>query len=198
MNTMTSTRRFPRVALIAPLVLSSLALAPHARAETLVDSVSAFTGTQSTSDSFTVNSAGTVSVTLRPIDWSVANGSGGNLNIAMVDALSFSASSATALLGGGSISSATLAGCANSGGSGCGQQFQFDVGGAGTYYANIMAEGAGVANLGVYSIEMMFTPNGTPSVPLPASGWLLLTGIFVLVGLARTVRPFELMGTVGA
>jgi hypothetical protein len=43
---------------------------------------------------------------------------------------------------------------------------------------------------------MTFSP--TPTVPLPSSGWLLLTGMFVLVGLARAVRPTELMGTAEA
>ena len=37
-----------------------------------------------------------------------------------------------------------------------------------------------------------------PTVPLPSSGWLLLTGMFVLAGLARAVRPLELMGTAAA
>jgi hypothetical protein len=48
--------------------------------------------------------------------------------------------------------------------------------------------------LGLYSVLMTFAP----AVPLPASGWMLLTGMFVLAGLLRAVRPLELTGTVEA
>jgi hypothetical protein len=48
-------------------------------------------------------------------------------------------------------------------------------------------------HLGLYSLNMTFSP-----VPLPSSGWLLLTGAFALFGLARAVRPLELMGTAEA
>ena len=50
--------------------------------------------------------------------------------------------------------------------------------------------------MGLYSTEDDFHPR--PTVPLPSSGWLLLTGMFVLAGLARAVRPLELMGTAEA
>jgi hypothetical protein len=53
-------------------------------------------------------------------------------------------------------------------------------------------------DLGLYSFRMSFAPNSTPTVPLPSSGWLLLAGVFVLGGLARAVRPQELMGTAAA
>ena len=65
---------------------------------------------------------------------------------------------------------------------------------AGSYFANIMATASGAMDMGLYSIRMTFTP----AVPLPSSGWLLLTGMFVLAGLARAVRPLELMGTAEA
>ena len=60
-----------------------------------------------------------------------------------------------------------------------------------------MATAGGALNLGLYSMMMTFSPN-TPTVPLPASGWMLLTGMFVLVGLARAARPFDLTGTARA
>jgi hypothetical protein len=74
---------------------------------------------------------------------------------------------------------------------------QFVVNGAGTYFANIMATAGGAMDLGLYSLKMTFSPN-MPSVPLPSTGWLFLTGLFALVGIARAVRPFESMGTAEA
>ena len=71
----------------------------------------------------------------------------------------------------------------------------FDVG-AGTYFAHIIATAGGTLDMGLYSMMMTFTPTSTtPPVPLPPSGWLLLTGMFVLAGLARAMRPLELTGT---
>jgi hypothetical protein len=94
-----------------------------------------------------------------------------------LSALSFSATSADKVLaywnGGGSVDSEVTT---------------FDVAGAGTYFAHIMATAGGVLDLGLYSLMMTFTPSAPP-VPLPASDWMLLTGMFVLAGLARVVRP---------
>jgi hypothetical protein len=70
--------------------------------------------------------------------------------------------------------------------------------GPGSYFANIMATASGAMDMGLYSMSLTFNANGTPTVPLPSSGWLLLTGMFVLAGLARAVRPLELMGTAAA
>jgi hypothetical protein len=94
-------------------------------------------------------------------------------------ALSFSATSANQVLTSWDMSSS--------------QPTPFDVG-AGTYFAHIMATADGALDLGLYSMMITFTP----SVPLPASGWMLLTGMFVLAGLARAVRPLELTGTAAA
>ena len=61
---------------------------------------------------------------------------------------------------------------------------QFSVSDAGAYWAHITAQAQGALDLGVYSLEIMFTPLGSP-VFLPASGWLLLGGLAAVAGLQR-------------
>ena len=176
MQTTKITRRLSRLALLAPLALSGVMVAPHAWADNiLMAQTTLVAGTVSTVDSFTAPSAGTVTVTLQSLNWPTP-----------LSALSFSATSASSVLAswnGTGVTSDTAT---------------FNVG-AGTYYSHIMATASSAGmDLGLYSMLMTFNPNTTPSVPLPASGWMLLTGLFVLAGLARAVRPFELMGTAAA
>jgi len=170
----TTIRKSVKFGLMAPLLLTGLAVAPHAWADSLLlAQTTLVSGTESTVDSFVAPSAGTVSVTLNSLNWPT-----------QLNALSFSATSASQVLASWNstgISSGTAT---------------FDVG-AGTYFAHIMASAGGTLDLGLYSLVMTFTPSTSP-VPLPASGWMLLTGMFVLAGLARAARPFELTGTVGA
>ena len=177
MKTTKTIRPSLRLGLLAPLALAGLSIASHARAETILLAQSTLVnGTTSTVDSFTAPSAGTVTVKLQSLEWPTT----------ALQSLSFSASSANHV-----FSSWTGMGVAS-------EVTTFDVG-AGTYFAHIMATAAGDLNLGLYSLLMTFTPNsGPPPVPLPASGWMLLTGIFVLAGLARVVRPLELTGTAAA
>jgi hypothetical protein len=52
--------------------------------------------------------------------------------------------------------------------------------GPGTYFAHITGQAGGTLDLGIYSLSVTFQS----AVPLPAS-WMLLTGVFVLMGLAR-------------
>ena len=174
MNRMMKMRKFLKLGLLAPLALVGLTVTPHAWADSiLLAQTTLVAGTESTVDSFTTTGAGTVSVTLQSLNWPT-----------QLTALSFSATSANQVLSSWDMSSTKpLA--------------PFEVG-AGTYFAHIMATAGGALNLGLYSMMMTFSPNSTPTVPLPASGWMLLTGMFVLVGLARAARPFELTGTVGA
>ena len=174
MNTTKTIRRSLRLGLLAPLAALSVVAAPHAWADNLLLAQSTLvTGTESTVDSFTTPGAGKVTVRLESLDWP-----------APLSALSFSATSADSVLaywnGGGSIDSGEMT---------------FNVSGPGTYFAHIMATSTPTNGLdaGLYSLWMTFQP-----VPLPASGWMLLTGIFVLAGIARAVRPFELMGTANA
>jgi hypothetical protein len=176
MKTKTSKRTSLKVALVAPLALATLAVAPHARAESiLLAQTTLVNGTESTVDSFTAPSAGTVTVNLQSLNWP-----------ASLNALSFSATSASQVL-------------ASWNGTGLASDVAtFDVT-AGTYFTHILATAGGVLDMGLYSVMLTFTPSGSPPpVPLPASGWMLLTGIFVLAGLVRAVRPLELTGTARA
>ena len=174
MKTMTTKRTSLKLALLAPLALTALTAAPHARADTiLLAQTTLVSGTVSTVDSFTAPSAGAVTVTLQSLNWPTA-----------LSALSFSATSATQVL-------------ASWNGTGLSRDVAtFDVG-AGTYFTHVMATAGGVFNLGLYSMMLTFTPNTSP-VPLPASGWMLLTGLFALAGLARVVRGSELTGVAPA
>ena len=163
-----------KLGLLAPLALMGMAAAPHARADSiLLAQTTMVIGNESTVDSFTTPGAGTVSVSLQNINWPTP-----------LSALSFSATSASQVLwnGGGSMNNEVAS---------------FNVSSAGTYFAHIMATASGDLNIGLYSLLMTFSPNSSP-VPLPSSGWLLLIGLFVLAGVVRAARPFELMGTAEA
>jgi hypothetical protein len=174
MNTTKTVRLSLKGGLLVPMALTGLAVAPHAWADSMPAQSMMVLGTQTTTDSFTTQTAGAVTLNVTGFDW--ASG---------LSALSFSASSATQLLAswsGTGITSDTAT---------------FNVG-PGSYFVNIMATAnPGGLDMGLYSMRLTFSPN-TPTVPLPSSGWLLLTGMFVLAGLARAVRPLELMGTAEA
>jgi hypothetical protein len=176
MNTTIQKRTSLKLTLVAPVALAALATAPHARADSvLMAQTTLVSGSASTVDSFTTPSAGTVTVSLQSISWPAA-----------LNSLSFSATSASQVLAswnGTGVSSDVAT---------------FDVA-AGTYFTHILATAGGTLDVGLYSMLLTFTPNGSPPpVPLPASGWLLLTGLFVLAGLARAMRPSELTGTAPA
>lgn len=177
MKTLKATRPLSKLALLAPLALTGVAVAPHAWAENiLLAQTTLVAGTESTVDSFSTSTTGTVSIDLQTLNWP-----------APLSALSFSATTGSSLLsnwlwtGQGSSSDVMT----------------FTVG-PGTYYAHIMASADAnnpkSMDLGLYSMLVTFTP----SVPLPASGWLLLTGMLVLAGVARAARPHELTETAAA
>jgi hypothetical protein len=175
MNTTKTMRLSFKSGFIVPMALTGLAVGPHAWADSVLLSQSTMVvGTESTTDSFVAPTAGTVTVSLSSFGWA-----------APLSALSFSASSATQVLASWSGTGVTS------------DTATFNVA-AGSYFANIMATASGAMDMGLYSLRMTFSPNSTPPVPLPSSGWLLLTGMFVLAGLARAVRPLELMGTAEA
>jgi hypothetical protein len=172
MNMIKSMRPSLKLGLLMPLVASSICLAPHARAESiLLAQTTLVNGTVSTVDSFTVPTAGKVTVNLQGLAWPTT-----------LSALSFSATSADHVF-------ASWSGSGLDSGSAT-----FDVA-AGTYFAHIVATAGGALDLGLYSLFMTFTPS---AVPLPSSGWLLLTGMLALAGLVRVIRPSELMGTATA
>jgi hypothetical protein len=175
MNSTKTMRLSLKTALLAPVALTGLTMAPHAWADSiLVQQSTLVNGSEATTDSFKTSGAGTVTVTLTDTGWS-----------SPLKALSFSANSATEVLASFNAVGLTS------------DIAQFHIDTAGTYFANIMATAGGPMGLGLYSLKMTFAP-GAPSVPLPSTGWLLLTGLFALVGVARAARPFESMGTAAA
>jgi hypothetical protein len=179
MKTTIKTIRPPlKLGLLAPLAVACLSMAPHARADTiLLAQTTLISGTEATDDTFTAKSAGAITMDLQGLSWPLP-----------LQALSFSITSASQVLeqsSGTDMMSDVLT---------------FNVN-PGTYYAHIMATaGSGPLELGLYSMLMTFTASSTPppSVPLPASGWMLLTGMFVLIGLVRAIRPLEVSGTAAA
>jgi hypothetical protein len=175
MKTMTTKSPSLKAALAAPLALMALAAAPHARADSiLLAQTTLVSGSVSTVDSFTTSTAGQVTVSLQSLNWP-----------ASLNALSFSATSSSQVLASWNGTGLTS------------DSATFDVA-AGTYFTHVIATAGGALDLGLYSMMLTFTPNTSPTVPLPASGWMLLTGLFVLAGLARVIRPFELTGTAPA
>ena len=174
MNTTKTIRLSLKGGLLVPMALTGLAVAPHAWADNVPAPQSTLVvGSESTTEMFSVTTPGTVTLSVTGFGWA-----------APLSALSFSASSATKVLASWSGSGITS------------DTATFNVG-PGSYFVNIMATAAsGGLDMGLYSTRLTF--DATPAVPLPSSGWLLLTGMFVLAGLARAVRPLELMGTAEA
>jgi hypothetical protein len=175
MNTFKMTQSPLKAGVLAPLALVCLAAAPHARADSvLLAQTSIVSGTESSLETCSVPKSGTVSISLESLSWPTQTS---------MSALSFAVTSSSQVLASWNGSGLT------------GDTATFDVG-AGTYYAHITgtASSAGLG-LGLYSVLMTFAPS---AVPLPSSGWMLLTGLFVLAGLVRAVRPFELTGTAEA
>ena len=176
MNSIKTMRLSLKLGLAAPLALATLAMAPKAHADSILLAQSTLVvGSSATTDTFVAPTAGIVTWNLNPMNgWAQPAP-----NVNSLSALSFSATSADQVL-------ASWGGDASQGGS-------FVVG-PGTYFANIMATASGQGlDMGIYSLMMTFAP-----VPLPASGWMLLTGMFVLAGVLRAIRPFESMGTAEA
>ena len=151
-----------RLALAACLALLGLSQAPRAHADTmLVSDINAVWGTESAVFSFDAPTAGTVTAKLWDIGWT-----------SPLSALTFSATTATGVLS--SWSAAT-------------QQTQSFQVGPGTYFAHIMAAATGQLNSGAYALSLSFSPS---VVPLPASDWMLVTGVLVLFGLTRVLSAF--------
>jgi hypothetical protein len=149
------------------LLCGAVALNAQAATVLLADSTMV-TGSESASFSFYAPGPGTVSAQISNLDWPVA-----------LSSLSFVASTPNQVLASWSDpASQPTQGPA---------LVSFQVGGQGTYYADIMATAGGPLDLGVYSFALNFTPEGS-TVPLPAAGWLLLTGILGFIALRRTLQ----------
>jgi hypothetical protein len=154
---------------LACLALLWVAAIPHAQAATmsLGGQTNAVVGSMSELYSFATPGAGTVTVNSWNMSW--------DSFVKPLSALSFAVTEGNQVL-------AQWDGTATQ---------SFTVGGAGTYYAHITgtaASGGLFNNLGAFAFAINFEPS---AVPLPASEWMLVTGLFVLLGLARVLKPLR-------
>jgi hypothetical protein len=166
--TRTKVQRISRsIGFLAVVVLTGLSQSPHARADSmLLATTDMVAGSAADTFSFNAPSSGTVTAQLTSVPWPVP-----------LSSLSFSATDASNVLaswsGTPSASSAPYV-----------DTFQV---GSGTYYAHVNAAATGSLDLGLYSLLLTFKPS---AVPLPASDWTLLGGVFVLFGLVRAISLF--------
>jgi hypothetical protein len=137
-----------------------MAHVPQARADMmLLADTTMVTGTQSAVFSFTAPTSGTVTATLQNLDWQKP-----------LSSLTFSATSGPNVLSSWDATGSRV------------ETFQVT---AGNYFAHILATTADAMDVGLYSLNLSFSPS---AVPLPASGLLLVTGIFGLFVFSRTRR----------
>jgi hypothetical protein len=147
-----------RLALLGGLALLCLVQAPHARADMmLLTDTEMVKGAGSAVFSFDAPTAGTVTAQLSTAAWGPVD---------PLSALSFMATTTNSVLSSWSVTDSHA------------ESFQV---GPGTYFAHIMATAGGALDVGTYSLNLTFTP----TVPLPATAWMLIIGLLVLFGLAR-------------
>ncbi|HEY4209992.1 MAG TPA: hypothetical protein VGM84_00815 [Steroidobacteraceae bacterium] len=169
MNTDRKTASSARLVALASVGVLGLSLAPPSKADTvLLAQTTLISGSSAVTDKFTAPSAGTVTVQLSNMSWPTR-----------LSALSFAATSGSQVMSAWSWDALA----ANV------QSFQV---GAGTYFAHVTGQAAGLLNLGLYSLSITFKTSDTPPVPLPASDWLLIGGMFVLAGSSRLIGRMQL------
>ncbi len=164
MNTDRKARSSKRLVALACVVVLALSLAPPAKADSLLlAQTTLISGSSAVTDSFTAPSAGTVTVQLSNLNWPTR-----------LSALSFAATTGSQVMSAWSWDALA----ANV------QSFQV---GAGTYFAHVTGQAAGLLNLGLYSLSISFKSSAAPPVPLPASDWLLVGGMIVLAASSRLI-----------
>ncbi len=141
--------------------------APAAVASMVLMETNVFFDSQSQMVSFVAPSAGTFTAELADLAWPQA-----------LSAFSFTASSASQVLTSWTMPTTNQAAT----------YFKtFSVGTAGTYWAQLTGVASpGTYDMGAYGLSISFAPS---AVPLPASDWMLLAGLFGLAGFAWTHGP---------
>jgi hypothetical protein len=154
-------RLIPRAGLLLALAALCMTHVTQARAETmtLLADTTMVTGTQSAVFSFTAPSAGTITATLDNLNWQKP-----------LSSLSFMASSGTNVVSTWSANGSMV------------ETFQV---GAGNYFAHILATTADTMDVGLYSLNLAFSPS---AVPLPASSLLLVMALFGMFVMSRARR----------
>jgi hypothetical protein len=140
-------------------VAAGLSPGKAAHADMIIyDSMAVFEGQQGFTDSFSVSTPGTLTVTVTDVPW-----------LDTVTNLSFFMSSPTGAVG------STLNGAGTE---------SITLNSPGTYSANWFGNAQGLYDLGVVGVNIEFRPNGTP-VPLPASIILMLSGLGIVFAWPR-------------
>jgi hypothetical protein len=124
----------------------------------IYDSMAMFQGQQAFTDSFSVATPGTLTVSVTSVPW-----------LDTVTGLSFSLSSPTGTVGN------SLSG---------GGSETINLASAGTYSANWFGNAQGLYNLGVVGVDIEFRPYASP-VPLPTTILLMLSGLGLLFAWPR-------------
>jgi hypothetical protein len=149
------------------LLLGALFGAQPAQAESVVlAETGLIVGGETADFSMNLPSAGTVSIELTDLGWA-----------APLSSLTFSVTTANSVLDSMSGPGDTT----------------FNVSSGGAYFAHVGAQAQGALDLGVYSLDVLFNPQGS-TVALPASIWLLLGGLVAVASLAQLVRPMSAEG----
>jgi hypothetical protein len=160
--------KFRSILLIAVSAVACWSTGPERAdaSQVLFNGVGFMQGTQSFSDSFTLSSPGTLTVTLSNVAWPQP--------LASLQLLMTSASGKL-----GPEMSATTSTTST---------FNAE---SGEVFANWFGTAQGGLNAGVYSLEIQFQPNGSSgnTVPLPTSIGLLLSGLGLLIWQRRIKVP---------
>jgi hypothetical protein len=144
------------------LLLGALFGAQPAQAESVVlAETGLIVGGQTADFSMDLPGPGTVSIELTDLGWAMP-----------LSSLTFSITTANSVLD-------SMSGPGNS---------TFNVSSGGAYFAHVGAQAQGALDLGVYSLDVLFNPQGS-MVALPASIWLLLGGLVAVASLAQLLSP---------
>ncbi len=159
-------RLVTRAGLLVALAILGIANVPQARADTmtLLADTTMVTGTQSAVFSFTAPSAGTITATLQNLNWQKP-----------LSSLTFSATSGANIMSSWDATGSKV------------ETFQVT---GGNYFAHILATTADAMDVGLYSLNLSFSAQSP--VPLPASSWMLVAGIFGMFLFSRARRSLGL------
>jgi hypothetical protein len=154
-----------KITLAVLLVAMGFGASPKAQADQLLKaSTTLVYGSSADTFSFSTPGAGTVTAEVSSLPWPVP-----------LSALSFVATTSSETLSSWSTTSPMASP----------QIETFDVAGAGTYFAHVMATAGGTLDMGLYSVMLTFSSSA--AVPLPAAIELFLLGVFVLLALRGTL-----------